>query len=289
MAAASNHGSVSTLNLDAFQSQLSTRSLGRAPGWANELWDCIDSTNNRAAELAAGGAPAGVVIVARQQTAGRGRQGRTWISPPDSGLYASFLLRPRLPGSQMPMHTLACGVAAARAIESCVGIRIGLKWVNDLVYDGRKMGGILAEMPSVALPATTAGDLPPPLVLGIGMNLRFDAAEIPDELQDRIDWLERVAEHPVDPNQLLAFLARYLEEECDALAAGRITNLIDSWKQYSVTLGRTIRATSGTSTIEGVAVDLSESGGLVVKTGDGGTIVLHAGEVTIRGADRRYT
>jgi BirA family biotin operon repressor/biotin-[acetyl-CoA-carboxylase] ligase len=186
------------------------------------------------------------------------------------------------------MHTLACGVAAARAIESCAGIRIGLKWVNDLLYDGKKVGGILAEMPSVDSSATTTGAQPPPLVLGIGINLRFDAVDLPNELRDRIDWLERLAGQPVDPNQLLAFLAKYLEEQCDALATGRIAELINSWKEYSVTLGRTIRATSGTSTIEGIAVNLSESGGLIVETKDRGTIILHAGEVTIRGTDGSY-
>src|SRR5215470_16608177 len=121
------------VTLDRLESQLATGRFGRAAGWANELWDSIDSTNNRAAELAGSGAPEGVLVIARQQTAGRGRQGRTWISPPDSGVYVSLLLRPRLPSTQMPMHTIACGVAAARAIESCAGVRIGLKWVNDLV------------------------------------------------------------------------------------------------------------------------------------------------------------
>jgi len=289
MAASGGYDCPPVVSLAALQSQLSSRRFGKAPGWSNELWDCLDSTNNRAAELAGSGAPEGVLVIARQQTAGRGRQGRSWVSPPDSGIYVSFLLRPRLPATQMPMHTIACGVAAARAIESCAGVRIGLKWVNDLVYNGKKVGGILAEMPSVASAATTASAWPAPLVLGIGINVRFAAADLPDDLRNRIDWLEQLAGQPVDPNQLLAFLAKYLEEECDALAAGQTTELIDWWKQYSVTLGRAIRATSGTAIIEGLAVDLSESGGLIVETNDRGTVTLHAGEVTIRGADGSYT
>jgi BirA family biotin operon repressor/biotin-[acetyl-CoA-carboxylase] ligase len=277
------------LSLEPFQSYLSTRRLGQAQAWPNELWESLDSTNNRAAELAARGAPEGVIVTARQQTSGRGRQGRVWLSPPDSGLYVSFLLRPRGPRSLLPMHTLACGVAAAKAIWQCVGIRIGLKWVNDLVIEGKKLGGILAEMPVRTVPGTTSGDLPAPLILGVGINLRMSPSEIPEELRDRVAWLERFTHQPVDPNQLLAFLALCLEQEYDRLEAGNAAEVIEGWKQFSVTLGREIRAVSSGSTIEGTAADLSDTGGLIVETRDGRRVTLHAGEITIRAADGRYT
>ncbi|HEY9868379.1 MAG TPA: biotin--[acetyl-CoA-carboxylase] ligase, partial [Candidatus Obscuribacterales bacterium] len=276
------------LSLESFQSYLSTRRLGRAPAWPNELWESIDSTNNRAAELAARGAPEGVIVTARRQTSGRGRQGRVWLSPPDSGLYVSFLLRPQGPRSLLPMHTLACGVAAAKAIWQCVGVRIGLKWVNDLVIEGKKLGGILAEMPACAASGTASGDLPAPLILGVGINLRMSPSEIPEELRDRVEWLERCTQQPVDPNQLLAFLALFLEQEYDRLESGNSAEVIEGWKQFSVTLGREIRAASSGSTIEGTAVDLSDTGGLIVETRDGKRITLHAGEISIRAADGSY-
>jgi BirA family biotin operon repressor/biotin-[acetyl-CoA-carboxylase] ligase len=187
------------------------------------------------------------------------------------------------------MHTLACGVAAAKAIWQCVGIRIGLKWVNDLVIEGKKLGGILAEMPVRTVPGTTSGDLPAPLILGVGINLRMSPSEIPEELRDRVAWLERFTHQPVDPNQLLAFLALCLEQEYDRLEAGNAAEVIEGWKQFSVTLGREIRAVSSGSTIEGTAADLSDTGGLIVETRDGRRVTLHAGEITIRAADGRYT
>lgn len=286
MAEADSLSSPPVLSLDRFQSLLSTTWLGKAHGWTNELWDRLESTNNRAAELATMGAPAGLIVAARQQTAGRGRLGRVWISPADSGLYVSFLLRPGGARTGLPAYTLACGAAAARAIWQCLGVRIGLKWVNDLVLNARKLGGILAEMPSLS--GSASADLAAPLILGIGINLRFDPAWIPGELRDRIEWLDRLVAQPVDPNQLLAFLCRSLEQECQALEAGRTADVFDAWRQYSVTLGRTIQAHSGGQVIEGLAVDLSETGGLIVETQDRRRVILHAGEITIRGANGSY-
>lgn len=278
------------LNLSAIQAQLNTKRLGKAPGYDNELWDYLDSTNNRALELAAQGAPEGVIVVARQQTAGRGRLGRVWISPADSGIYASFLLRPQCSHKDLPLHTLACGVAAAQAIWDCVGLRIGLKWVNDLVFNGKKLGGILAEMPSSLSHKSTKTEptQSPALVAGFGINMRFTPEDIPAELRVQIDSLEAIAGQPINPNLLLASLATNLEKVYDELNAGYTKKILELWKDYAVTLGRPIRAVSGNMTVEGLAVDISHTGGLIVETKDKNRVVLHAGEITIRGADGTY-
>jgi len=168
------------LALDVIEASLATSLIGRASGHANELWPTIDSTNSRAAELASAGAAEGVLVLARQQTAGRGRQGRVWVTPQDAGIAFSVILRPTIPLTRLPLVTLATGTAVARAIESSVGVRLGLKWVNDLVLGGRKVGGILAEMSG------------PSLIIGIGINVRFSQEDIPEDLQTKIEWLERV-------------------------------------------------------------------------------------------------
>lgn len=288
MAKPGNSGGFGHLDLSVLSPLLSTNRLGKAPSWENELWDCIDSTNNRAAQLLANGAPEGVIVLARQQTAGRGRQGRTWISPPDAGLYMSFLLRPSKDRTDLPLHTLACGVACVKAIWECAGLEVGLKWVNDLVVSGKKVGGILAEIPSSTSGKTAGHSHLTPLVLGIGINMQLDLSEVPDELKNRVESLENLAGQPVDPNLLVAAIARYLEQTLDHLASGRQQEVLDAWRQHSVTLGRQINAISGTTQIEGLAVDIDEGGGLIVESATQGRVTLHAGEITIRSSDGTY-
>src|SRR5207253_37158 len=119
------------------------------------------------------------------------------------------------------------------------------------------------------------------LVFGIGINVRFDPEMVPEELRDRMDWLERMCERPIDPNLLVACIALELERLTETIVQGRYTDLLAEWKKYSVTLGRTIKATTGATTIEGRAIDLSSTGGLIVEKADGERVTLHAGEVTI--------
>jgi BirA family biotin operon repressor/biotin-[acetyl-CoA-carboxylase] ligase len=284
----SNTGSFGRLDLPVLRSMLSTNRLGRAPAWDNELWDCIDSTNNRAAELFTQGAPEGVLILARQQTAGRGRQGRTWISPPDAGVYMSFLLRPSKDRTDLPLHTLACGVACVKAIWECAGLEVGLKWVNDLVVSGKKVGGILAEIPSSQDGRAAGPTASIPLVLGIGINMQLDLSELPEELKDRVDSLENLAGQPVDPNLLVSSISRHLEQTLDLLASGHPAEVLDAWRLHSVTLGKHVSAVSGTTEIEGLAVDIDQGGGLIIETATQGRVTLHAGEITIRNSDGTY-
>ncbi len=265
------------LNRNHIEDALTTELIGRG---VCEVHDTIDSTNSRAALLAREGAPAGSLIVARQQTAGRGRQGRTWISPPDAGIAMSVLLRPEIPLTRLPLITLATGVAVAEAVESCCGIRLGLKWVNDLTAGGKKVGGILAEMPGQAL------------VIGIGINLRLDQGSIPDDLKDRIDWLENLAGKPLEPSLLVAEVCRFLEKQYFTLLAGKAQTIIDSWKHYSVTLGKEVMVISPTGdsarNISGRALDIAESGALLIEKTDGTTIELSAGEISLRSIDGSY-
>lgn len=269
------------ISLSSLESLLNTKSIAQPVKSKVEIWDQIDSTNTRAIALGTEGAESGTLVIAREQTAGRGRRGRQWTSPPDSGIYASFLLRPPIAQmDKLSAITLGAGVAVAEAVEKATGIRVGLKWVNDLVLDGKKLGGILAEM------STKDGIVA--LVIGIGINVAMDAAEVPEELQNRMTWLEAATKHPVDANLVLAELCLSLERVYDAMLDNRTESILDEWRTRSVTLGKQVRATSGTNEFEGTARDITQSGSLLLRLASGEDKELHAGEITIRSADGSY-
>lgn len=277
-----------TLDLSRFESYLTTSWLGRAPGWRNELWESIGSTNTRAAELASQGAPEGVIVLARHQMSGRGRLGRTWVSPVDAGLYMSLILRPRQPQSQIPLLTIAAGVAVADAIRSVCNLEVGLKWVNDIIYDRRKIGGILAEMPAISGASDAAKKLPQAVIVGIGININLKQEDIPEELTSRIDSLARIKNEDVDPNKVAASIAGAFEETSKLLTPSASQELTKRWRDLSITIGQMIVTENSERKLEGKAVDITDSGALIVELSDGSKITLHAGEISIRTADGSY-
>lgn len=270
--------STTKLDLQKIDSYLKTNFVGRSK--SNELWTEIDSTNNRATVLAKEAAPSGTIVLARQQTAGRGRQGRIWTSPPDAGIYASFILNPTCAKEDIPLYTLALGVAASQAILTHTGAEIGLKWVNDLVVGQKKLGGILAEL---------VGAEKPTLILGIGINIELQKRDIPDELADRIEWLTNIAGSTVDSNYLIAELALNLEELSNQISAGNKNHILDAWRKHSVTLGKKVQVISNNGNKEGTALDINENGALIVETLNGERLTLYAGEISIRNLDGSYS
>ena len=208
----------------------------------------VGSTNEHARALAARGAPHGTLVTAREQTAGRGRQGRTWTAPPGRALLCSLLLRdpPRL----VP---LAAGVAVAEV----VGERAGVKWPNDVLLEGRKVAGILVE----GRPQEDWA------VLGIGLNVAVREADLPPELRERAGSLG-LSVGDVEPtlSRLLDRLEHWLEAKPDAV--------LDALRRRDALLGRQVRWAGGAGEAAGVDGD----GRLVVSTVDG-QVTLEAGEV----------
>jgi BirA family biotin operon repressor/biotin-[acetyl-CoA-carboxylase] ligase len=276
------------LDLKSIDNLLQTKRIGKVSGCPNEVWDIIGSTNDRANELAAQGAPEGVIVLARQQTAGRGRHGRTWSSPADAGVHMSCILRPGEPGHKLPVYTLAIGVACARAILACTGIRVGLKWVNDLVYDGKKLGGILCEMSPKGKFTAEGKQLESALIVGIGINVHSIDAAIPEEIKDKVEWLERATGQSVNLNAVVASVAGEIEHVVDALAAGKIDDILHEWRTYSATLHKNVVAISGDQTIRGLAQDIDSDGALLIKTPEGEIVRLQAGEISIRTESGNY-
>ncbi|MEW5724521.1 MAG: biotin--[acetyl-CoA-carboxylase] ligase [Thermodesulfobacteriota bacterium] len=238
----------------------------------------IDSTNRRARELAGENAAEGALVLAETQTAGRGRFGRSWHSPPGKNLYFSLILRPALPLEKTPLLTLAAGLGAGEALGRTVGRRPDIKWPNDLLLDGLKIAGLLAESEGREKGAGF-------VVLGLGLNVNLGADELPVELAGRAGSLLMATGRTWDRAEVLAALLKGLEDEYLALEAGGEADMLARYRKRCLTLGRTVRVAQGREVIEGKALDVDPKGRLVVQIGPGGeTTAVSAGEATITGA-----
>ncbi len=231
-------------------------------------FETIDSTNRYAKAWAIEGAPNGATVISSQQTAGRGRLGRSFYSP-QGGLYMSTVLRA---GQTAPgLITTLAAVCVLRAVESQLGLSLQIKWVNDLLLSGRKVCGILAEGM-----VTPKGELV--TVLGIGINTA--PADFPDDIAGKAGSL--YTQQPIDREALAAGI---LSE----LMAGlpRLPEHLDAYRAHCLTLGRQVRYTQGDQTGEGLAIAIDDQGALIIDTADG-PLRLIAGEASLRGADGSY-
>lgn len=228
----------------------------------------LPSTNDTAKVLAAQGAPEGTAVVARQQTAGRGRRERTFFSPA-GGVYLSLVLRPASP-IEPGLLTGCAAVAAARAIEQVCGLRVGIKWVNDLFLGNRKVGGILAE--GSVNPRTGQLDS---VVLGFGVNVA--AVAFPPALESIATSLENEGAAP----EPAALVAAILNEWERAYATAESGAFLEEYRHRSVVLGREIHVHRGDTSIPATAVEIDDAGRLIVRT-QSGRLTLHAGEVSVR-------
>ena len=231
----------------------------------------VDSTNSAAKRLAAGGAPHRTLVLAEKQTAGRGRRGRSFYSPAETGLYMSVLLRPNSTLQDALPVTAAAAVAVCRAAEALTGRRPGIKWVNDLFLDGRKISGILTE----AISDFESG-MAEAVIVGIGVNLR--TTDFPDELAGIAGSL-----HPgqVTRNELAARIAAELFRLAEDLSSPA---LMEEYRARSLILGKEITFRQGDALRRGRAAAIDNEGRLLVET-DSGRIALKAGEVSVVGSD----
>lgn len=236
------------------------------------------STNADAMALARTGEPEGVVLVADHQTAGRGRAGRTWTAPAEASLLLTVLLRP--PSGVMDLTTMAMAVATAEALEAVAGFPPRLKWPNDLVWPGdgtsadRKLAGILAEADWPAGSTPEPGHPQPDpearvvVVVGIGINVTWPE-HLPEDLREIAVACNHIIHTPVDREDLLVAVLRRLDVHYSCLLDGDRHSLLAAWRSRSATLGRRVRVEMDTEEIEGVAVDVTDAGHLVVDTADG--------------------
>lgn len=244
--------------------------------WQNQIiWlASTDSTNNRAKQLALEGAPHGTAVIAGHQTGGRGRMGRSFSSPAGMGLYMSLILRPQCPPEELMHLTCAAAVAAMRSVEHCAGFCPEIKWINDLVYQKRKLAGILTEL--VLSPNGTAA------IIGIGVNCGQQISDFPEELRDMAGSLSMFAGKSVDPGVLAADLLTELEGMDRILLSGK-EEILEQYSRHCITLGKEISVVGGGTVRRGYAQGLDKNGALIVRFSDGHTEAVNSGEVSIRG------
>ncbi len=243
-------------------------SLGERP---HRSFTRIGSTNDEAAAWALAGAPDGALVIADEQTAGRGRLGRMWQAAPGSALLLSMVLRPEIAPEALPRVALMAAVALAEALTA-LGARPGIKWPNDVLIDGRKIVGILAE-------ATWDGDRLAAVVVGIGVNVRRGALPAETVAAFNATTLEDALGRPVARGEVLAALLAGLDRWRRRLADPA---LLAAWRAHSVTLGRAVSAMTGATVLRGVAEDIDAGGALLLRLEGGGVRRLLAGEVTLR-------
>ena len=222
--------------------------LGRQIRW----YPRVGSTNDVATTLAEQGADEGAVVVADQQTAGRGRLGRTWVSPPGAGIYVSVVLRPS--PREAALLTIAAGVAVADGVRSATGLEVQLKWPNDAHVNGRKLAGILAE------------GAPSYVVLGVGINVL--PAAYPPEVARLATSIEAELGRSVDRGLLLAECLAALAARYGQVTDGDARGVVAAWRERAAsTLGRRVEWEAGGRSRIGLADDIDEDGALLVRSG----------------------
>jgi BirA family transcriptional regulator, biotin operon repressor / biotin---[acetyl-CoA-carboxylase] ligase len=232
------------------------------------FFNTIGSTSDVALALAVGGNAQGAVVIADEQTAGRGRLGRRWFSPPGSGLYVSTVLQPSTaradPQRATSLLTLAAGLALAEAIEAVTSLRVDIKWPNDLLVARHKLGGILAEAVGVERPGAQRGIAS--VVLGYGINIRSTA--YPPDLRNRATSLETALGRPIDRAAICVETVAAVSRRYRDLLAGRFDAILDGWRDRAPE-SRGVRVTWSTPSgpRSGVTAGIDDRGALLVRVG----------------------
>ncbi len=232
--------------------------------------ETVNSTNSYAKDLAINGAKHGTVVIANHQASGRGRLGRDFFSPKDSGIYMSLLIRPDKICIAPSLLTVAAGIAACRAITSLTNRTPKIKWVNDIFLNGKKVCGILAEGGTKTDSSTLDY-----VIVGIGLNVSSSPEVFPGKLKD-------IAGSLFPKNITRSKIAAEIINSFGKLIqAENSEDLIEKYKSYSMILGKKISFTKNGETFTGTATDINIEGNLIVKLENGETVSLKSGEVSL--------
>lgn len=239
------------------------------------IFETLDSTNNKAKDMALKGALHGTVVIAEAQTAGKGRLGRSFVSPQGSGIYMSMVLRIGSDISKAVLITTAAAVSVCKAVRSVTGVDAGIKWVNDIYLNSRKICGILAE----AVTNVKTGELDS-VVVGIGVNFcSIDKSSYPDDVLERITWLYDGTEAETTRSRLAAAIIDEVIVQCSSLTD---RSFIDYYKKHAIMLDKDVICIRGNERWQAHTVDIDDNGGLRVRGTDGKLQTLSSGEISIR-------
>lgn len=232
--------------------------------------DTLASTMDEARSLAERQTPEGTVVVVEEQTAGRGRFDRVWVSPRSQNLSFSVVLRPT--AAQLPYVNMAATLAVARTAGKAAGLTAAIKWPNDVRVGGRKLSGILIE-------TVMAGREVDHAVVGIGINVNFDPAMHP-EIAETATSLYRETGRRMDRSEVLGLTLSEMDGLYGAVRDGR--SLTGEWSAMMETLGRTVRIAWKERVLEGRAEGVDDQGNLILTAADGEPVTVSAGEVTLQ-------
>ncbi len=234
------------------------------------LLNTVDSTNSYLKSLATE-VKEGTVVLAEEQTAGRGRFTRPWVSQRYKNLTFSILLKPKVVTDIIGLLSLLAGTAVVKAIKSSTGVVATCKWPNDVLVNGKKVCGILSELVKDSEGA-------PCVIVGIGINI--NQAEFPEELQTTATSLLLQTQTTIDRLHLFSLLLEELKSGYDMFQSGNYSAIIQEWKKTSAMLGQQISVQQNNSTLTGIAADIAEDGALVIQTATS-QMKVYAGDVTI--------
>jgi BirA family biotin operon repressor/biotin-[acetyl-CoA-carboxylase] ligase len=238
------------LTMSLIEAALTSKTIGRPVYFYVQT----DSTNLRAKEMANQGAPSGALVVADYQTAGRGRLDRIWLSPPGTNLLFSLILRPNLEVKNFFRLTLAAAISLAAGIQEVTGIGTEIKWPNDLLFEGKKLAGILTEIAGQAQALDWA-------VIGVGLNVGAGP------LKENSIYLKKILGQEVDR---LALLDAFLNQFEWLLSAGLPADVIQAeWRARAHTIGRVVTISDRQTEVTGLALDIDQDGALLLETTGG--------------------
>jgi BirA family biotin operon repressor/biotin-[acetyl-CoA-carboxylase] ligase len=260
------------LSVETIEKGLTTAFMGRRVIY----YRSIGSTNDVARQLAAQGAPEGTLVIAEEQTAGKGRLGRRWLAPPDTSLLMSLLFRPHfLAPYQAQRLTMICSLAVVDAIDKVTGLLTAIKWPNDIVVQGKKAGGILTELGAT-------GERLDYAVVGLGLNVNLDlgVVEAMGELAATATSLSQELGQEVSRLVLLWRILENVESRYQRLGAGELPH--DEWASRLVTLHNLVIVDTPQGAVEGWAEGVDADGALILRTHCGERQRVLAGDVTLR-------
>lgn len=239
------------------------------------VYDRVGSTNELAMSLATkDDLWANTVIIADSQEKGKGRLGRAWISPPGKNIHMSLLLRPRLDTRDATMLTLLAAVSCAHAVMKSSGLPVSIKWPNDIVLSGKKLGGILTEIHADIDKVSFA-------VVGIGINVNMEGKDFTDEIRSIATSIKEESGKYFSRNELIIEILMQFGRFYNILIKQGKRFLLDEWKTLSSTIGKNVKVVTGDETIIGLAKDIDDNGMLILKLRSGLLRQISAGDVTL--------
>ncbi len=238
-------------------------------------FDTLDSTNTKAKKLAEEGAPHGTLVIANQQSSGKGRRGRTWESPANTGIWMTLVLKPDMNPTNASMMTLVMALAVAKACNEITNVRCSIKWPNDIVLNNKKICGILTEM-------SAEMDCINHIVIGVGINANMD--EFPDELKEKATSIKMEKGAKIKRAQLINKVMMHFEEEYELFMRNEeLTLQTATYNDLLVNKGKEVVVLEPSNQYNGIAHGINQKGELLVEKVDGQVIQVYAGEVSVRG------